>query len=338
MASSGGGVPAERATAAVNHLVAARDGAAKLRAFLLQQDVHDHHQHAPSSSSPWAQQLIDGVLNSVLSAMSLLDDGGGAVVVAGRSPGGAGSSDGASRPQQSVSSCGNRRKQQGSTSSRRSHLPSDKRITSTLDDGHVWRKYGQKEILNSPHPRSYYRCTHKSDQGCKAKRHVQRCETDPSKHVVTYIGEHTCRDPSTIPLIVPAAVAAPDDRANYLISFGPSGTSNNAATASTVASSSQYLAMGGSAADHQRSASWCTSDDVFSSSAGSFMQMDELIGAVVGSAGVTSATVGSAPDHGRIGGGGTASFPPSPNSLSFVVGSLGSIAGGDDDDMFGPDP
>jgi hypothetical protein len=101
--------------------------------------------------------------------------------------------------------------------------------------------------------------------------------------------------------------------------------------------------MGGSAAADQLSTSWCTSDDVFSSSAGSFMQVDELIGAVVGSAGVV--TSAAAPDRSVLGGvasggrRGTASFPPSPNSLGFVVGSLGSIGGGeDDDDMFRLDP
>ena len=199
--------------------------------------------------------------------------------------------------------------------------------------------------------RSYYRCTHKTDQGCSARRQVQRCETDTSKYVVTYYGEHTCRDPSTIPLIDHAAGALAElDRANNLISFGPSGTSNDANAAAAAsnagASSSQYLqAMGGSAAADQLSTSWCTSDDVFSSSAGSFMQVDQLIGAVVGgSAGVV--TSAAAPDRGVVlggvasGGRGTASFPTSPNSLGFVVGSLGSIGGGgeDDDDMFRLDP
>lgn len=329
------------AAMAVNDLVEARDGVARLRILLLQLD---------EQRAAWAQLEIDAVLAKLSSAISALDTS-----EVGRSR--AAGPDGA-RPQrqQSGRSGGNKRKQ---GSSRRSQRPSDKKITATLEDGHEWRKYGQKEIQDSSYPRSYYRCTHKADQGCNAKRQVQRCETDASTYVVTYYGEHTCRDLSSIPLIHQAAAARAeepdDDRANNLISFG--SNSNNAASNGASSSQQQYqLAMGRSAADHQQqlSTSWCTSDDVFSSSAGSFMQVadDQLIGAVVvGSAGVAS----SAPDRaagtllgggvasgGGGGGGGAAaagSFPPSPNSLDFVVGSLGSIGGGEDDeDMFRLDP
>ncbi|CAN4081470.1 unnamed protein product [Withania somnifera] len=66
--------------------------------------------------------------------------------------------------------------------------------TSTLvDDGHVWRKYGQKEILNSPCPRNYYRCTYKFDQGCEATKQVQRIQENPSRFRITYQGYHTCK-------------------------------------------------------------------------------------------------------------------------------------------------
>ncbi|KAG8085163.1 hypothetical protein GUJ93_ZPchr0010g11078 [Zizania palustris] len=40
------------------------------------------------------------------------------------------------------------------------------------DDGYTWRKYGQKDILGSRYPRSYYRCTHKNYYGCEAKKKV----------------------------------------------------------------------------------------------------------------------------------------------------------------------
>ncbi|XP_040382880.1 transcription factor WRKY19-like [Oryza brachyantha] len=67
------------------------------------------------------------------------------------------------------------------------------------DDGHSWRKYGQKDILGAKHPRGYYRCTHRNTQGCTATKQVQRTDDDASLFDVVYHGEHTCR---------PAAAAA----------------------------------------------------------------------------------------------------------------------------------
>ncbi|KAM5560690.1 putative WRKY transcription factor 70 [Rosa sericea] len=62
-----------------------------------------------------------------------------------------------------------------------------------IDDGHTWRKYGLKQILNASHPRSYFRCSHKYDQGCKATKQVQKVEDDPSLFRTTYLGNHTCK-------------------------------------------------------------------------------------------------------------------------------------------------
>ncbi|TVU01607.1 EcWRKY-44, partial [Eragrostis curvula] len=61
-----------------------------------------------------------------------------------------------------------------------------------VDDGHSWRKYGQKEILGAKHPRAYYRCTHRHSQGCTATKQVQRTDEDPALFDVTYYGSHTC--------------------------------------------------------------------------------------------------------------------------------------------------
>ncbi|XP_058110666.1 WRKY DNA-binding transcription factor 70-like [Magnolia sinica] len=64
-----------------------------------------------------------------------------------------------------------------------------------IDDGYSWRKYGQKEILGARFPRSYFRCTHKNDQGCQATKQVQQTEDDgPSMYRITYMGHHTCKD------------------------------------------------------------------------------------------------------------------------------------------------
>ncbi|XP_038980294.1 WRKY DNA-binding transcription factor 70-like isoform X1 [Phoenix dactylifera] len=79
--------------------------------------------------------------------------------------------------------------------SRRRPLQSWTIFTSTPHhDGHEWRKYGQKKILSSDFPRSYYRCTHRDDQGCPAAKLVQQKDcNDPPMYVVTYIRHHACK-------------------------------------------------------------------------------------------------------------------------------------------------
>ncbi|KAI3427808.1 WRKY domain-containing protein [Psidium guajava] len=74
--------------------------------------------------------------------------------------------------------------------------------SSTKDDGHAWRKYGQKDILNSKFPRCYFRCTHKHDQGCRATKQVQKIEDDPKMYQITYIGNHTCREITRAPQMI----------------------------------------------------------------------------------------------------------------------------------------
>ncbi|XP_074591603.1 transcription factor WRKY45-1-like [Curcuma longa] len=69
-------------------------------------------------------------------------------------------------------------------------------LSPKIEDDHIWRKYGQKEINGTKHPRSYYRCIHKHDRGCQVTRHVQRTEKDDSIFAITYVGEHTCIDKS----------------------------------------------------------------------------------------------------------------------------------------------
>ncbi|CAD6244966.1 unnamed protein product [Miscanthus lutarioriparius] len=61
------------------------------------------------------------------------------------------------------------------------------------DDGHSWRKYGQKDILGAKHPRAYYRCTHRNSQNCPATKQVQRTDDHPALFDVVYHGEHICR-------------------------------------------------------------------------------------------------------------------------------------------------
>uniref|UniRef100_A0A1D1Y0N8 Putative WRKY transcription factor 21 n=1 Tax=Anthurium amnicola TaxID=1678845 RepID=A0A1D1Y0N8_9ARAE len=56
-------------------------------------------------------------------------------------------------------------------------------------DDFSWRKYGQKPIKGSPHPRSYYKCS--SMRGCPARKHVERCLEDANMMIVTYEGDHS---------------------------------------------------------------------------------------------------------------------------------------------------
>ncbi|CAN7109672.1 unnamed protein product [Brassica rapa subsp. narinosa] len=55
-------------------------------------------------------------------------------------------------------------------------------------DEYSWRKYGQKPIKGSPHPRGYYKCS--SVRGCPARKHVERALDDAMMLIVTYEGDH----------------------------------------------------------------------------------------------------------------------------------------------------
>ncbi|CAN6336210.1 unnamed protein product [Urochloa humidicola] len=65
-----------------------------------------------------------------------------------------------------------------------------------LEDGYLWRKYGQKAVKSSPFPRHYYRCTSAS---CGVRKRVERAGEDPGVVVTTYIGKHAhpCPSPAT---------------------------------------------------------------------------------------------------------------------------------------------
>ncbi|KAK6913300.1 WRKY domain [Dillenia turbinata] len=54
------------------------------------------------------------------------------------------------------------------------------------DDGYNWRKYGQKQVKGSEHPRSYYKCTHLN---CPVKKKVER-SLDGQITEIIYKGQH----------------------------------------------------------------------------------------------------------------------------------------------------
>ncbi|XP_058188569.1 WRKY transcription factor 55-like [Rhododendron vialii] len=73
------------------------------------------------------------------------------------------------------------------------------------EDGYTWRKYGQKNILGSTFPRSYYRCTHSQLYDCPARKQVHRLDDNPFTFQVTYRGDHTCHMSSTAPSASPTS-------------------------------------------------------------------------------------------------------------------------------------
>ncbi|KNA21085.1 hypothetical protein SOVF_046520 isoform A, partial [Spinacia oleracea] len=88
-------------------------------------------------------------------------------------------------------------------------------VPELLDDGYSWRKYGQKEILGSKYPRSYFRCTYK-EEGCAAVKKVQRID-DGDAYQISYKGLHTCSNGKKI---MPGSTSGASDSQPFKISFG----------------------------------------------------------------------------------------------------------------------
>ncbi|KAF0907538.1 hypothetical protein E2562_018353 [Oryza meyeriana var. granulata] len=305
------------------------------RAVMLQNMLQGTPSSCAAASTRQLNQLIDGVVSRLQSStLSMMSPGGGRRGSGGRRTKSTGVDEGGPH-------------RRSSSGRRRSKRPFVRMVTTKeLEDGKQWRKYGQKHIQDSPNPRSYYRCTHKPDQGCMATKQVQTSEFNPSEFVIRYYGEHTCRDPSTIPFIVQGE-APMADYAN-LISFG----SGAVASTSKDPLHSRRLLMA-EAVDPTPSCSFAHCRSPLSTECASEeaqLSSSLPLAAVVRSAGTTPSTsiVGSAPaDYRRPAGvaggdmaGGMGSFPSSPSSLGFMTGSLGSFGNlpGDDDDMFGFDP
>uniref|UniRef100_A0A0E0A0P9 WRKY domain-containing protein n=1 Tax=Oryza glumipatula TaxID=40148 RepID=A0A0E0A0P9_9ORYZ len=103
----------------------------------------------------------------------------------------------------------------------------------TMHDNFLWRKYGQKEIKNSKHPRLYYRCSYRDDHGCTATKQVQQSEDDDTAspvYVITYFGEHFCGRVADVGGPVVAGDDGEESEELMVISFGSSAAAAAAAT------------------------------------------------------------------------------------------------------------
>ncbi|KAL5205680.1 hypothetical protein ABZP36_033889 [Zizania latifolia] len=143
------------------------------------------------------------------------------------------------------------------TSRKRQQTTSTVWVTTVPDfDGYQWRKYGQKQIEGAQYTRSYYRCTNSTDQGCLAKRTVQRNDDDGGADVeggggsaawytVTYISEHTCKsiESAAAPVILETTTvranhelqppAAEHDHAAVVAAAGSCASTGSMATSSS---------------------------------------------------------------------------------------------------------
>lgn len=107
-----------------------------------------------------------------------------------------------------------------------------------VDDGHAWRKYGQKVILHAKFPRNYFRCTHKLDQNCQATKQVQQIGEEPALYRTTYLGKHTCMNFQKCPQII-LHPTQPDD-SSILLCFGQNSQSDNYPSLPTLSSSVKH--------------------------------------------------------------------------------------------------
>uniref|UniRef100_A0ACD5TY01 Uncharacterized protein n=1 Tax=Avena sativa TaxID=4498 RepID=A0ACD5TY01_AVESA len=168
------------------------------------------------------------------------------------------------------------------------------------DDGYTWRKYGQKDILGSRYPRSYYRCTHKNYYGCDAKKKVQRLDDDPFTYEVTYCGDHSCLTSTTPLFTLPDASAA----------AATTNSPTNVATGSAIAVAPEDLL------DHAQSTALSTSIHLgMSWMPASFQSIQAAMGASAGSIPMDVSTAGKDTDYPAL-------------DLADVMFNSGSCSGG----------
>ncbi|MCO5609850.1 hypothetical protein L7F22_064082 [Adiantum nelumboides] len=65
-----------------------------------------------------------------------------------------------------------------------------KTLNVNLDDGFLWLKYGEKDISEHKHPRSYLKCVESARNGCRAQKRIQRCSSIEDYVGIMYLGMH----------------------------------------------------------------------------------------------------------------------------------------------------
>lgn len=168
---------------AIEELLRGHDCAKQLRSIISESCSDD------GSTTPFAEQLLKEVLMSFTNSLLFLnnptsDDVSNVQVNSPKSE----------DSQESNYKSSTVKERRGCYKRRRTEQTWEKDSEAPIDDGHQWRKYGQKEILNAKFPRNYYRCTHKFDQGCQATKQVQQIQEDPILYKTTYYGHHTCKN------------------------------------------------------------------------------------------------------------------------------------------------
>ncbi|XP_072974316.1 probable WRKY transcription factor 53 [Typha angustifolia] len=167
----------------------------EIQELVRQLEVHLDQSHPVELCKPLVSELQSSIGKSIRIAKDRKRKAA-YLLSAAESPGSSGTS-----PRSEVSDQAFKHQDCIDTSKKRKTLPkwrSQVRVGSQggaegpLDDGYSWRKYGQKDILGTKHPRGYYRCTHRNTQGCPATKQVQRSDEDHTVFDIIYNGNHTC--------------------------------------------------------------------------------------------------------------------------------------------------
>ncbi|XP_061369482.1 WRKY DNA-binding transcription factor 70-like [Gastrolobium bilobum] len=212
---------------AIEELVRGREFANQLKLLFINGcDDHDHdHDHDHESATPFAQtqSLVKNVLNSFTNAFFLLNkyptsQSHDQVSQIQKSPSSSFITPTKSEDSQESCKTSTIKDRRGCYKRRRTTQTYEKWSKTPTADGHHWRKYGQKLILNSKYSRNYYRCTHKIDQGCQATKQVQQVQEEPPLHKITYYGHHTCTNLLLNPEIILDSNSAPNG-SSILLSF-----------------------------------------------------------------------------------------------------------------------